>query len=42
MYGIYKNILHSFQGKVGQEIQVAGIPSGNYRPGKYSKFGQSG
>ena len=28
--------------KVGREIPVAGIPSGNYRPGKYSKFGQSG
>ena len=29
-------------GKVGREIPVVGIPSGNYRPGKYSKFCQSG
>ena len=28
--------------KVGREIPVVVIPSGNYRSGKYSKFGQSG
>ena len=28
--------------KVGREIPVAGKPSGNYRPEKYSQFGQSG
>ena len=31
-----------FDSQVGREIPVAGIPSDNYCPGKYFKFGQSG
>ena len=35
---MFKYSVYEFQDKVGREIPVAEIPSGNYCPGKYSIF----